>query len=201
MNEWTRGSWVLRLLVALGPLVALLASGAGGAPPPVWLVVAVTGLGLGAAVRPESPLGAGAFLLVLARWALGPEQPGPPLAALLAAAGLLVAHVAAVLVSYGPDRLPVDRALLRRWVVRGAGALALAPVAWGLARAVEGRPAPAGVWVAALVAVSVAAARGRGDAARRPGRAGSRAGGRSWLTPRSTSRRCSASSSRSRRAG
>ena len=157
MRAWTPGSLTLRLLVVLGPLVAMLASGLGGAVPPVWLVVAVTGLGLGAAVLPESPLGAAALLLVVARWTLGPEQPGPPLGALVAVTGLLVAHVAAVVVSYGPDRLPVDGPLLRLWVGRGAAALSVAPLAWVLARAVEGRPAPPGLWAVALVAVSVAA--------------------------------------------
>ena len=151
------GSWGLRLLVALGPLVALLASGTGGAVPPAWMVVAVVGLGAGAGVLPESPLGAAVLLLVLARWALGPEQPGPPFAALVAAAALLVSHVAAVVVSYGPDRLPVDGPLVRRWVGRAGAALSVAAVAWVLARVVAGHPAPTGVWVAALVAVSVSA--------------------------------------------
>ena len=156
MTEWTAGSWALRLLVALGPLVALLASGTGGAVPPAWMVVAVVGLGAGAGVLPESPSLAAALLLVLARWVLGPDQPGagPPLAALVAAAALLVSHVAAVVVSYGPDRLPVDGPLARRWAGRGAVALSVAAVAWVLARVVAGHPAPTGVWVAALVVVS-----------------------------------------------
>lgn len=151
------GALVLRALVAVGPLVALLASGVGGPLPPAWLVVLVTATAGGAALLPETPLGAGALLAVVGWWGLGVDPAALPPTVVVAAAGLVVAHVAAVLVSYGPADLPVPRSLATLWVGRGAAALALAPPAWLLARVVEGAPVVTGIWVGGLLAASAAA--------------------------------------------
>ncbi len=65
---------------------------------------------------------------------------------------------------------------------RGALALTVAAVAWVLARAVAGRPAPTGVWVAALVAVSVSALVAAAVRCRWPSEGRGAAGGAPWLT-------------------
>jgi hypothetical protein len=157
------GSWSaqlpLRVAIVAGPVVAVTASGLGSELPPGWLFALVLVVAAGHAFLPESGLGTAAMLLVLVWWGLGPvaDGGGPPVSLLLAAAGLVVAHCAAILASYGPADLPVDRSLLRTWVRRTALAAAAAPVVWFAAVGVEGQPEPAGIWVAALGAATVAA--------------------------------------------
>ena len=121
----TPGQAVLRVLILLGPLLALLASGIAGERPPGWLVALVLALALGFAAMPDSPLGTAAMLVVVA-WSGLTFRDGLPPEAVLAASGLLVAHVAAVLASYGPGDLPLDRHLARLWAVRGLAVLARA---------------------------------------------------------------------------
>jgi hypothetical protein len=155
MRTWTRGQVALRLVVLAGPLVALLARALGGDAPAVLSVMLVAVSGAAAARYPESPAGTVAAVLVLLSWANGIGT-AVPAAAVVAAAGLLAAHVAAVLASYGPDDLPLDRDLTLRWTVRGLVALVAAPVVWALAAALRAQPEPGGVWVAGLCAVIVA---------------------------------------------
>jgi hypothetical protein len=151
----TPGQVALRLLVLLGPPLALLATGLAGVAPAGWLVVLVLVLSVGFAAMPDSPFGTVATLVVVAWWGLA-FRDGPHPQAVLAAAGLLVAHVAAVLASYGPAELPVDRGLVRLWALRGLAVLASAPAVWVLAVALQGQPEPPGIWVAGLVAACAA---------------------------------------------
>ena len=150
---------ILRLAIAVGPVVALTVSGLDADLPPGWLLALVVVVSSGHAFLPESGLGTFGMLLVVSWWGLGPvaELGAPPASIVVAAAGLVVAHCAAILASYGPGDLPLDRGLLFTWVRRGAVAGMAAPVIWFVAVAVEGQPEPAGVWVAALVAATVAA--------------------------------------------
>ncbi len=150
---------ILRLSIALGPVVALTASGLDADFPPGWLLALVVVVAAGHAFLPESGLGTFGMLLVLAWWGLGPvaELGAPPASIVLAATGLLIAHCAAILASYGPADLPLDGGLLSTWLRRGAVTMAAVPVIWFVAVAVEGQPEPAGVWIAALVAATVAA--------------------------------------------
>jgi len=150
---------ILRVAIALGPVVALTASGLDADLPPGWLLALVVVVSSGHAFLPESGLGTFGMLLVLAWWGLGPvaEAGAPPASILLAAAGLVVAHCAAIVAAYGPGDLPLDRGLVVTWVRRCAVAATAGPVIWFVAVAVEDRPEPAGVWVAALVAATVAA--------------------------------------------
>jgi hypothetical protein len=79
-----------------------------------------------------------------------------PAGALVAAAGMLAAHLAALVVSYGPSRLPLAPGVVRLWASRGLVLLLTAPVVWLLARAVRELPESGTVWVLGLaVAVSV----------------------------------------------
>ncbi|GAW52304.1 MULTISPECIES: hypothetical protein [unclassified Nocardioides] len=156
---------VLRALVLLGPVVALLATGPAGHWPPWWAVVAVLGLAGAFAAMPDSPVGAGLLLVVLVWWtiALGDDiQP----AAMVAAAALLVAHLAAQVASYGPATQPVAVATLRLWGLRAVVLLATVPATWAAARLLRGQPEPAGVWIlatTAAVAATVAATVTLGD--------------------------------------
>ena len=146
----------LRVTIALGPLVAVLASGLDSELPPPWLVVLVAAFAVAHAVLPDSQLGTTAALLAIGWWAVGPVA-ALPASLLLAAAALVAAHVCAVVAAYGPAELPLDPALLRTWLRRGLLALLAAPLVWVVVAAIDEQPAPAGVWVAAVVAAVAAA--------------------------------------------
>lgn len=146
---------VLLLLTGSAVPVAVGGSTLDGVPPPVWVVALAVALGVGWALLPESGFGTAGGLLVLGWWGLGAPEDLAVLSSgvLLAVAALLAGHLAAVLASYGPDEVPLDRGLTLLWVSRGAFVLLPALLAWSLAVAVAGLPAPPGVWVAGVLAV------------------------------------------------
>jgi hypothetical protein len=137
--------------MVVGVLGALFATVPAGATPAGWLVVLVLAVTLVFAAYPDSAAGAGALALVVAWWGVGLRDGLHP-AALLAAAGLLVAHLAATVADLGPGSLPLDRAVLVRWGVRGGLVLLSAPLALGLAMLVRDEAAPPGLWLAGLAA-------------------------------------------------
>jgi phosphatidylglycerophosphate synthase len=96
------------------------------------------------------------MLLVLAWWGISVDG-GVPLAAVLAAGGLLTAHVAALVASYGPGDLPVDGDVARTWLGRALLVFLIAPVVWLLATVLRDQPEPPGIWLAGLVAAIAAA--------------------------------------------
>ena len=149
-RDWSRGQWALRLLVLLGPVVALLAQWPSLGPPKVWLVALTVVLAAGFALVPESVVGAVVLLLVAFSWVNGLEH-RLPVGALVAAAGLLVSHLAALVASYGPSRLPVSPWVARLWVRRGAVLFLSAPAVWLLAVGVRRLPDSGSVWVLGLV--------------------------------------------------
>jgi hypothetical protein len=153
-RDWTPGLWALRVTVVAGLLVALLATGLRGVWPNWWLVALVAGLGVAFSLLPEAPVGTVATGLVLAWWGFA-FRDGPHPQALLAAAGLLAAHVAAVLTGYGPRDLPLDPATARLWLVRGAAVFLAAPAVFVVATLLRGQPEPVGIWVAGLAAALV----------------------------------------------
>jgi hypothetical protein len=141
---------VLRALVLLGPVVALLAAGPAGHWPPWWIVLAVVALSGGFAARPDSPLGATVFLAVLVWWTISlPDALHAEV--VVAAAALVVAHVAALVAAYGPDALPVEAATLRLWALRCVLVLVTVPAAWGAAVLLRGEPEQPGVWILGVV--------------------------------------------------
>lgn len=154
MRQWTAGQWALRGAVVAGVMVALLATGLRGAWPASWLTVLVLGLAVGFALFPEAPIGTTATALVLAWWGFAFRE-GPHPESLLAAAGLLTAHLAALVAGYGPGDLPLDGATVRRWAVRGALVFTAAPAVYAVAVLLRDRPEPPGIWVAGLVAALV----------------------------------------------
>lgn len=152
---WPVSQVVARALMLLGPVVGLLAAALADVPPPGWVVALVVAMALGWAFMPESLFGTLCLALVLAWWGVADLAALPP-EALIAAAALLIAHVAAVVASYGPPEMALDGPTLRLWFGRGALVLIAAPVVWALAVVLRDQPEPPGVWVAAMVAIAVA---------------------------------------------
>ncbi len=108
----------LRSGVPLGALAVLAAALQAGSPPGAWSRGVLVGLALLAACRPESTAGLAMLLVALLLWA-GVPEPGSRWV-LLAAGGMVLAHVAQLVAAHGPATLPVDPAQLRLWAVRGA---------------------------------------------------------------------------------
>lgn len=168
IRRWTPGQWLLRAVVVLGVMAALFATVPAGATPRAWLVVLVLLCAGVFAAFPDSAAGAAAFLLVLGWWGVGLRDGLHP-AALVAAAGLVTAHVAATVADLGPGTLPLDRAVLARWTLRGFLVLLAAVLAWGVATVVRDQPAPAGLWLAGLLAALLAMLGANVMFVRRPG--------------------------------
>ena len=155
--RWTRGEWVLRAVMVAAPLVAVLASVPAGATLRPFVVVVLLVLAALWALFPASLAGVAVLLLPVVWWATAPDDPLHPLV-MLAAAALLACHLAALLASYGPDRLPVDAALVRLWVRRGVLVLMPVPVVWVVADVLTGEPSRPGMWVAGLAVACLGAA-------------------------------------------
>jgi len=155
-DDWARSQVGVRALVVLGSVASLLAAGPAGHPPPWWLVAAVAALAGASAWVPDSPFGVAPLLVVLGWWAAGLGDSTSPWV-LAGAAGLVVAHVAGLLASYGPATMQVDGAAARMWARRGALVLLTAPVAWVVTRLLGDEPEQPGVWVLGIVAACVAA--------------------------------------------
>ncbi len=153
---WPLSQLVARLLVLLGPMVGLVAAAAADLPPPGWVTALVIVLAVGWAFMPESLLGTLCLAVVLAWWGVADFR-AVPAEALVAALGLVVAHVAAVVTAYGPAEMAIDTPTARLWLTRGAAVFTTAPIVWMLAVLMRDQPEPPGVWIAAMVAVVVAA--------------------------------------------
>ncbi|MDO9456150.1 hypothetical protein [Nocardioides sp.] len=151
VRGWHPSQQALRLVVLLGPLVALLAAAPAGHGPAPWIVGVVLLLSVLWAARPESGGGTLALLLVLFWWTRVPDDALHP-AVLVAAVAVVLSHLAAVVSAAAPPRTPVDPAVLRLWMLRGAAVLLAAPVVWVLARALRDQAAPDLLWPAALLA-------------------------------------------------
>jgi hypothetical protein len=151
LRNWTRSQWILRAVVAVSPVLALAASLPAGAG--VWLgfFLLVLGLSVGSALVTDSSMGLAAMLLVLFWWGTRVDDQLSGWV-LVAAAALLVGQVASVLADYGPPTLDLDPDLLRLWALRAAVIFPAAPVAWLVARLVDGAPDQPSIWVAGLAA-------------------------------------------------
>jgi hypothetical protein len=149
----SRARLLLRGVVLVAPVLALLAARPAELPHG-WFVALTAVLAIGFAAMPESALGTACLGLVVVWWALAASD-GVPAGAIPAALLLLAAHVAAVLLSYGPPALPVGDALLRRWLLRSAAVAVAAPLVWLFAELVDGQPEPPGIWVSGLASAVV----------------------------------------------
>ena len=149
-RSWTAGQWVLRVVMVAGPLVALFARTPSLGAPPTWGVLVVLVLGIGWTLLPESVIGAVMLLGVGFSWASG-DTTDVSAWVLVAALGLLAAHLSSLVASYGPPRLPVDPGVTRLWALRGAGLFGTAAAVWLVARVVADLPDSPTVWVLGLV--------------------------------------------------
>jgi hypothetical protein len=129
---------LLRALVVIGGATSIVAAQAAGARPASWLQSVVLGLAVLTAVRPESTAGVGLLGGAAYTWALAPETLSPLV--LLAAAGMVLAHVSALVAAQGPARMRVDRAQVRRWAARGLLLWLAAASVWGLSVAMTDLP-------------------------------------------------------------
>lgn len=153
LSRETRARLLLRGVILVAPVLAVLAARPEDVPSGWFLALTVV-LSIGFAAMPESALGTMCLGLVVFWWMLAASD-GVPVGAIPAALLLLAAHVASVLLSYGPSKLPVGAALTRRWLLRAAGVAVAAPLVWLVAVAVDGRREPPGIWVSGLVCAVV----------------------------------------------
>jgi hypothetical protein len=151
-----RSVWVVRAVGMAGLLVALLGGVPEGYTPPVVLVLLVLLGGLLAAFKPEH-LAASMTLGVVVLWWGLEVRSEVPVGILVAAAGLVAAHVAGTLLAYGPRFMPIPTELALLWSARGFLVWLAAPVVWVVARAYEGRAVPTSYWLAGLLTALVGA--------------------------------------------
>jgi hypothetical protein len=154
--RWSPGQWALRAVMVLAPLLAVVASVPAGATLRVWFLALLLALGAGFALFPASLAGVGVLALPMAWWVVVPDDPLHPMS-MVAAAALLAGHVAGLLAAVGPDRLPVDPALLLRWLRRSLSVLLASPVVWLVADAMADQPERPWVWVAGVGAAALGA--------------------------------------------
>jgi hypothetical protein len=152
---WPASQVLSRVLMLLGPVVALVAAALADVPPPGWVAALVVAMAIGWVFMPESLIGTLCLALVLGWWGVAELETLPP-ESLVAAVALLTAHVAAVVASYGPPDMAIDGPTLRLWFGRGALVMIAAPAVWLLAVVLRDQPEPPGVWIAAMVAIAVA---------------------------------------------
>lgn len=120
--------FVLRALVGVGTVTVLVAAAGAGAVVPPWQAVTLLGLAALTALWPDSS--SGTLLLVGSAyiWATTPESLSPWV--LVAAAGMVFAHLAAQVAALGPTSLRVDGTQVSRWAVRAALVWIAAAVTW-----------------------------------------------------------------------
>jgi hypothetical protein len=152
---WPASQVLSRVLMLLGPVVALVAAALADVAPPGWVAALVVAMAIGWVFMPESLIGTLCLALVLGWWGVAELETLPP-ESLVAAVALLTAHVAAVVASYGPPDMAIDGPTLRLWFRRGALVMIAAPAVWLLAVVLRDQPEPPGVWIAAMVAIAVA---------------------------------------------
>ena len=163
---------VVRTLVVVGALTAVVAAQAAGARLAGWQQGALVALAVLTAIRPESALGAGLLCATTYTWALAPQTLSPLL--LLAAAGMVLAHVSALLVAQGPPTMRLDRAQVLRWAGRAVGLWLAAAAVWGLAVAMADLQERRLPYALGLILLLVVAVVGTQRVSSRPDRAAPR---------------------------
>ncbi len=121
---------LLRVMVVLGGATMLVAAQAAGARPAQWQQALVIGFAVLTALRPESIAGVALLTGGAYFWALSPETLSPLV--LLAAAGMVLAHVSALVAAQGPARMRLDGVQVRRWAARALVLWLAAATVWGL---------------------------------------------------------------------
>lgn len=147
--------FALRSVVGLGTVAVLVAAAGAGATVPLWLAVTLLGLAVLTACWPDSATGA--FLLVGSAyvWASAPESLSPWV--LVAAAGMVFAHLAAQVAALGPAPLKVDSTQLSRWAVRAALVWVAAVATWVMVISMREVPVGRTAYALGLVLLTVVA--------------------------------------------
>lgn len=148
--------WVLRAVIVVGPMLALYGAAPEGFVPSPLAALFVLALSIGFALRPEHFIGSAVLVVVLLWWTLVVDTAFPN-GSLVAAGGLLAAHVAALLLGYGPSQMPVGSDLVLLWLPRGAVVWVAALVVWTTERAYNGHVTPGSFWLVGLTAALVGA--------------------------------------------
>ena len=156
IRRWTPGQWVLRVLVVVASQVAIWLTATEGVAPRWGLVVLVLGLAVFAALSPEAAGGTVLMVVVVIWWGLSLRHEGLHPVVVAAAAALLVTHLCVLLAAYGPGQMPLQRSVVLLWARRGLAVFVLVPLVYLVAVAVDGEPAPAGIWAAGVVAALAA---------------------------------------------
>ncbi|MET0998545.1 MAG: hypothetical protein ABWX73_07525 [Marmoricola sp.] len=121
---------VLRSLVVVGAATTLVAAQAAGAPPGPWHQAVMLVLAIATALRPDSIAGVALLAGSAYSWARAPETLTPLV--LLAAGGMVLVHVSALVAAQGPARMRVDGAQVRRWSARAVVLWLAASAVWGI---------------------------------------------------------------------
>jgi hypothetical protein len=129
---------VLRALVLVGAMASVVAAQAAGARPNLWGQLLLTALALVLAFRPESSVGPVLLIGLAYVWSTV-SDPLSPLV-LLAAAGMVIVHEAALVAAQGPVTMRVDRTQALRHCGRGALLWLAAAIVWGLALVADALP-------------------------------------------------------------
>ena len=148
--------WVVRAVVVLGLLLGLLGGVPEGHTPSVAVVAVVLLGGVLAAFRPDH-LGVSMTMGIVLVWWAAELHTQVPAGCLLAAAGLVTAHVACTLLGYGPPFMSIPADLAVVWAVRGFLVWLAAPVIWFVARVYADHGIPTSFWLAGLAAALVGA--------------------------------------------
>jgi hypothetical protein len=146
---------LVRMMVLLGASTAMVAAQAAGARPSIWLQAVVAGLAVLTALRPESVAGTGLLVGTAYTWGLAPETLSPVV--LIAAAGMVLVHVSALVAAQGPALVRVDPVQVRRWAVRGVFLWLAAAAVWGLSTGVVDLPHPRLTYATGLTVLIVLA--------------------------------------------
>jgi hypothetical protein len=146
--------WVGRAVVLASLLLALLAGGPAGYHPQPFIIVVVGVAALASAFRPDHLIVSLTMAFIVVWWARDLHSQMPAVV-LVVAAALVVAHVAATLLAYGPPTLPVDPRLAMLWSARGSLVWLAALLVWGVARTYSGHGTPTLFWLGGLAAALV----------------------------------------------
>ncbi len=121
---------VARASVVLGAMTSIVAAQAAGARPAGWLQGVLIALAALVAAQPESTAGIGLLIGAAYVWSTVPDPLSPLV--LVAAAGMVLVHVGALVSAQGPPRMRLDRAQTGRWLLRGVLLWLAAAAVWGL---------------------------------------------------------------------
>ncbi len=145
----------LRSLVVIGASTTVLAAQAAGARPGAWHQVVVLVLAAATALRPESVAGVGVLAGAAYTWALVPETLSPLV--LLAAGGMVLVHVSALVAAQGPARMRLDGTQVRRWAARAVLLWLAAAAVWATSVLMVDLPQPRLAYALGLTLLAVLA--------------------------------------------